>query len=177
MNIEKASLSIDELKQELDLRRVQLVDVRSGTEFAAGHVPGAVNIPLDQIESRLDDVNRRADLILICQSGSRASLCREWLAARGLHSSVVEGGTAGWRAAGFGVVSSTRARWSLERQVRLGAGLVILSGLALATFVDPAWLVLCGVAGVGLTVAGLTDFCAMARVLAKMPWNRPVKLA
>ena len=51
-----------------------LVDVRSPAEFAAGHIPGAVNIPMEQIESRLDDLNPNGPVILICQTGQRARM-------------------------------------------------------------------------------------------------------
>ena len=59
-----------------------------------------------------------------------------------------------------------------ERQVRLGAGLLVLTGAILALTVDSHWLFFCGCVGLGLTFAGLTDICAMGIVLEKMPWNK-----
>jgi rhodanese-related sulfurtransferase len=50
----------------------QLVDVRSASEFSAGHIPGAVNIPMDQIEGRLADLRPNVPVVLICQAGKRA---------------------------------------------------------------------------------------------------------
>jgi hypothetical protein len=85
--------------------------------------------------------------------------------------SVLEGGTGAWIQAGLPVVASVRTRWSLERQVRLGAGLLALTGCILALTVNPRWVFLCGFVGLGLTFAGLTDICAMGIVLGKMPWN------
>jgi rhodanese-related sulfurtransferase len=148
-----------------------LVDVRSASEFASGHIPGAVNIPMDQIESRLDDLNRHVPNVLICQSGKRASITAGLLDPCQLQISVLEGGTQAWIQAGLPVVANLKTRWSLERQVRLGAGLMVLTGAVLALTLNPLWVLLCGFAGLGLTFAGLTDICGMAIILGKIPWN------
>jgi rhodanese-related sulfurtransferase len=149
-----------------------LVDVRSGSEFASGHIPSAVNIPLDQIEARLDDLGRNLPILLICQSGTRARIAAGLLEPCQRQISVLEGGTKAWIDAGLPVVASVKTRWSLERQVRLGAGLVVLTGAFLALTVNSGWLFLCGFVGLGLTFAGLTDICAMGMILEKMPWNK-----
>lgn len=149
-----------------------LVDVRSSTEFASGHVPGAVNIPMDQIETRLDDLGLNLPIILICQSGTRARMAATLLEPCHRQITVLEGGTKAWIEAGLPVVASVKTRWSLERQVRLGAGLLVLSGAILALTVNPRWLFLCGFVGLGLAFAGLTDICGMGIILAKMPWNK-----
>ena len=60
----------------------------------------------------------------------------------------------------------------MERQVRLGAGLLVLLGVVLSLFWDRAWIALSAFVGLGLTFAGLTDICGMAFLLAKMPWNK-----
>ena len=60
----------------------------------------------------------------------------------------------------------------MERQVRLGAGLLVLLGVVLSLFWDRAWISLSAFVGLGLTFAGLTDICGMAFLLAKMPWNK-----
>jgi len=150
------------------------VDVRSGTEFASGHIPGAVNIPMDQIEARFDDLGLNLDLsiVLICQSGKRARMTAGLLEPCQRQISVLEGGTRAWIEAGLPVVASVKTRWSLERQVRLGAGLLVLASAILALTVNPRWVFLCGFVGLGLTFAGLTDICAMGIILEKMPWNK-----
>jgi len=149
-----------------------LVDVRSGSEFASGHIPGAVNIPLDQIEARLDDLGCNFPIILICQSGTRARIAASLLEPCQRRISVLEGGTKAWIDAGLPLVASVKTRWSLERQVRLGAGLLVLTGATLALTVNSLWFFLCGFVGLGLTFAGLTDICAMGMILEKMPWNK-----
>lgn len=149
-----------------------LVDVRSGTEFASGHIPGAVNIPMDQIEARLDDLGVNVPLVLICQAGKRARMTAGLLAPCQRRITVLDGGTKAWIDAGFPVVASVKTRWSLERQVRLGAGLLVLVGAVLALIMNPLWVFLCGLVGLGLSFAGLTDICAMGILLGKMPWNK-----
>jgi len=150
----------------------QTVDVRSATEFAAGHVPGAVNIPMDEIESRVDDLRKDFRTILVCQSGKRASMTQALLAEQRDDLCVLRGGTEAWERAGFPLVRSTRMRWALERQVRLGAGLLVVTGLILGIVAGHAWFWLAGFAGCGLIVAGTTNYCAMANLLALLPWNR-----
>ena len=151
--------------------QVQLVHVRSASEFASGHIPGAVNIPMDQIEARLDDLAFNDPIVLVCQTGKRARMTAGLLEPCHRQIAVLEGGTKAWIDAGHPVVSSVKTRWSLERQVRLGAGLLALAGAILALTVNPLWVFLCGFIGLGLTFAGLTDICAMGILLEKMPWN------
>jgi len=153
----------------------QLVDVRSAGEFAAGHVPGAVNISLEEIERRLGDLNAEQTLVLICKGGTRAGIAAEFLKDKRGNVAVLQGGTEAWAKAGLPLVVSAKSRWALERQVRLAAGLLVLTSVMLSLTVYPPMLYLAGFVGLGLTGAGLTDFCPMAILLAKMPWNRPHK--
>jgi rhodanese-related sulfurtransferase len=150
----------------------QFIDVRSPSEFSAGHIPGAINIPMDQIESRLDDLSRAKPIVLICQMGKRARMTAGLLEPCQLQLSVLEGGTSSWIQAGHPIVQSVRSRWSLERQVRLGAGVLVLTASALSLLWKPGWLFLAAFVGLGLTFAGLTDICPMAEILQRMPWNK-----
>jgi rhodanese-related sulfurtransferase len=150
-----------------------LVDVRSASEFATGHIPGAMHMPLEQIESRVDDLDAKLPIILICKSGQRARLAAAVLEPCRPEAKVLEGGTDAWRKAGLPLVAISNTRWSLERQVRLGAGLLPLTGAVLGILVSTRWVYLAGLIGLALTMAGLTDFCPMALLLSKMPWNGP----
>jgi rhodanese-related sulfurtransferase len=150
----------------------QWIDVRSLTEYVAGHIPGAVNIPMEQIEVRLEDLAANVPILLICQAGKRARMVAGLIEPCRKDVRVLEGGTAAWKAAGLPLVASTNSRWSLERQVRLVAGLLILASLVLAGTVHPYWLGLTGFVGLGLTFAGATDLCLMAALLVRLPWNR-----
>jgi rhodanese-related sulfurtransferase len=154
-------------------RQLLLVDMRSASEFGTGHIPGAINMPLEQLESRVDDLAKECSVVLICKSGQRAHLAGAFLEPCRENTRVLDGGTDAWRHAGLPLVTSIATRWSLERQVRLGAGLMTLTSVLLAAMVNAHWLYLAAIAGAGLTIAGLTDFCPMALVLSKMPWNGP----
>ena len=127
---------------------------------------------MDEIESRLPDLPAGGQIVLVCQAGKRAEMTRALLADRVADLSVLRGGADAWSAAGLPLVASTRTRWALERQVRLGAGLLVLTGVILGFLVDHAWFGLAAFVGAGLVVAGSTNFCAMAYLLALLPWNR-----
>jgi rhodanese-related sulfurtransferase len=151
--------------------QVLLVDVRSASEYGTGHIPGAMNVLLEQVESRVEDLGQAVPVILICKSGQRARMAAGLLEPCRQNTKVLGGGTDAWRKAGMPLVTSIATPWSLERQVRLGAGLMALSGALLGATLSANWLYLAGFAGLGLTLAGLTDFCPMALLLSKMPWN------
>jgi rhodanese-related sulfurtransferase len=151
--------------------RPQIVDVRTTSEFAAGHIPCAINIPMDQFEARRKDLRLEHAVVLACAAGSRAQIVAGWL-PESADVKVLEGGTEAWIKEGFEVVRSARTRWSLERQVRLGAGLMVLAGTALAVTGVSWGIWLAMFVGAGLTFAGATDICMMGILLAKAPWNQ-----
>lgn len=167
-------MNVSELRTELETgKHLQLVDVRNPDEFAAGHVPGAVNVPIDQIESRLGDLSRQGPVVLLCQSGNRAQMACELIQQHHPELLVLEGGTIAWADAGLPVVRTTRTRWSIDRQVRLWAGFLVLTGTILSVTVNPLWVYLAMFAGGGLTFAAITDLCPIVFLLRKMPWNQP----
>ncbi len=143
---------------------IELIDVRTPVEFAALHALGARNVPLDRIGA--DDVG--PGVCLICQSGTRAKQDNEKL---GGELTCVEGGTAAWQAAGLPVIEGKKTI-SLERQVRISAGSLVLLGVIIGILIHPGWLGISAFVGAGLVFAGITDTCGMGLMLAKMPWNR-----
>ena len=148
----------------------RLIDVRSAAEFAVGHIPGAINVPLEQVEERTADIGD-GPVTMICEAGTRAAIAAGWLESR-QSVSVLQGGTAAWKRAGFPLVACAPSRWALERQVRLVAGVIVLAATLLAVTVNLKWVYLAMFVGAGLTFAGATNICGMAVVLARMPWNR-----
>lgn len=155
-------------------RKVSLIDVRTPAEFREIHVPFAVNCSLDRLS--VAEVQSRCPsaepVYIICKSGSRGSQACQKLEAAGLSNVInVEGGTAAWEAVGLPVVRGKKAI-SLERQVRIAAGTLVLTGAALGFFIHPAWIGLSAFIGAGLIFAGVTDTCGMAMMLARMPWNQ-----
>ncbi|MFC4785776.1 rhodanese-like domain-containing protein [Nocardioides sp. MAHUQ-72] len=77
-----------------------LIDVREPGEYAAGHVPGAVLIPMGQLTSRLDELDRTVPVHLICASGNRSGAMTDILAARRFDAVNVLGGTSAWAHSG-----------------------------------------------------------------------------
>lgn len=150
-----------------------LIDVRTPAEFREVHVPFAVNVPLDRISPEaVRDAAKGAPVFVICRSGQRAQKACEQLAKSGMEAlTLVEGGTQGWVDAGLDADRGQKAI-SLERQVRIAAGALVVAGSALAFFVHPYWLALPAFVGAGLVFAGITDTCGMAMILARMPWNQ-----
>lgn len=149
-----------------------VIDVRSGAEFESDRVPGSRWIPLDRLDERLDEVRATpAPRLLMCKSGARAQRASDLLATHHVAGlTVVQGGLDAYAAAG-GTVEHGRARMSLERQVRIAAGSLVVLGILLS-FVHPAFLGLSAFVGAGLVFAGITDYCGMGLLLAKAPWNR-----
>lgn len=153
---------------------VELIDVRTPVEFREVHVEFARNVPLDQLDAAKVADGRSGSsqpLYVICRSGSRGKQACEMLQAAGYTNVVnVEGGTKAWDEAGLPVVRGQKAM-SLERQVRIAAGTLVLVGALLGYFAHPYWIGLSAFAGAGLIFAGVTDTCGMAMLLARMPWN------
>ena len=156
--------------------KLQLLDVRTPAEHAEVHVPGVQLAPLDRLDARLAaEIGCAQDqpVFLLCRTGNRAKQAAEKLEKSGYtQCHVVEGGTMAWAEAGLPVNRGTSKVISLERQVRIAAGAIVLIGVLLAQFVHPAFIWLSGFVGAGLTFAGITDWCGMGMLIAKLPWNQ-----
>lgn len=173
--------ALDPRQARSRLHELTVIDVRTPGEYAGGHIPGALNIPLDQLDRALPDIRtaaQRGEILVVCASGARSEHACRTLAENGIQTATLAGGTSAWAAQGHDLhqADGTRsATWSMERQVRLVAGSVVLLGLALGEVVHPAIRLLsAGIAG-GLVYSALTNTCGMAAMLAKLPYNRPRK--
>ncbi|MFT5530779.1 MAG: rhodanese-related sulfurtransferase [Candidatus Poriferisodalaceae bacterium] len=126
---------------------IRILDVRTGGEFESGHIPGSYNVPLDTLGEHVRDLaDVERSVVLVCQSGGRATQAHSRLSAAGkdtLH--ILEGGMVAWNAAGGDVAHGETDRWAMDRQVRFTAG---------------------------LTYSAVSNTCAMAAVLAKLPYNQ-----
>ncbi len=155
---------------------IELIDVRTPVEFREVHVDIAKNVPLDQLNPaqlmQSQNGSRNEPLYLICRSGSRGQqACDKFLKAGFTNVVNVEGGTLACVDAGLTVVRGQKAI-SLERQVRIAAGLMVLLGVILGTVSNQGFLGIAGFVGIGLVFAGITDTCGMGLILAQMPWNK-----
>jgi rhodanese-related sulfurtransferase len=150
-----------------------VIDVRTPVEFAEVHVPQARNIPLDELKPNTLQLQKDQPAYLLCRSGQRATKAAEKFTREGFTEPVVvEGGTQAWIAANLAVTRGTTKVISLERQVRIAAGAIVFTGVLLAHFVNYNFIWLSGFVGAGLVFAGITDFCGMGLLLAKLPWNK-----
>lgn len=151
-----------------------IVDVRTPGEFDTTHIRGSYNVPLDLLTEHTADLAERMHdhVVLVCQSGARASKACSALHEAGFDAvDVLEGGIAAYQAAG-GTVVRRGTRWAMDRQVRMTAGSLVLLGILAGQLIHPRLGLLAGAIGAGLTYSALSDSCAMASVLSKMPWNR-----
>lgn len=156
--------------------KIDLIDVRTPVEYGELHATNARNVPLDRLDPatvlQARNGSRDEPLYLICRSGSRGrQACEKFLAAGFTNVVNVEGGTLAWAECGLPVVRGKKAI-SLERQVRIAAGLLVLLGALLGWLVHPAFIGLSAFVGAGLVFAGITDTCGMGLLLARMPWNQ-----
>lgn len=166
-------LSPQEVKARLDAGRAQLIDIREPDEFARSHVPGALSQPLSGWEAAHLTVDPDADVVFTCRSGMRTAGACDRLAARVTGGAyVLSGGLDGWTKAGFPVATDAKAPLEIMRQVQIAAGSLVLLGVVLGFAVAPAFFGLSAFVGAGLTFAGATGFCGMARLLMMAPWNR-----
>jgi rhodanese-related sulfurtransferase len=171
-----ATISPRQLAERHQAGSVDLIDVRTPVEFREVHVEFARNVPLDRLDTAAIVQTRNGSpdepLYVICHSGGRGRKACEKLLAAGLTNVVnVEGGTTACVEAGLPVVRGRKAM-SLERQVRIAAGLLVLLGVLLGWLVHPVLYGLSAFVGAGLVFAGVTDFCGMGLLLARMPWNQ-----
>lgn len=167
------TVAAGELRALLEAHRdVRILDVRTAGEFETAHIPGAYNIPLDDLPEAVAELAAVADeLVVVCQSGARASKACVALREAGLtRVELLDGGMQAWQAAG-GQVRTGRPRWAMERQVRLVAGSIV-AGSILASVRWPRARFVAGAIGGGLTFAAVSNTCAMASLLGRLPYNR-----
>jgi rhodanese-related sulfurtransferase len=155
---------------------LDLIDVRTPAEYREVHLDFARNIPLDQLDPtavmQARNGSHNEPLYLVCRSGSRGEKACEKFRHAGFTNVInVDGGILACEQAGMSLVRGKKTI-SLERQVRITAGLLVLLGTMLGWLIHPAFIGLSAFVGAGLVFAGITDTCGMGMLLARMPWNR-----
>jgi rhodanese-related sulfurtransferase len=152
-----------------------LIDIREADEHARERIPGSRHHALSRIDR--ENPARAGDDIVIfhCRSGARTKGNAGKLAANvpgSCETYILDGGIDAWKKAGLPVSLDRSQPIDLMRQVQIAAGSLVLIGVVLGAAVDPRLYALSGLVGAGLTFAGVTGFCGMARLLGAMPWNR-----
>lgn len=173
---EYSTIRVSKLMELCKAGSINVIDVRTPVEFREVHAECARNVPLDQLSRELSSSlwNGTHDqpLYVICNSGNRSAKACQELARAGREDVFdVEGGLQAWIDSGLPVIRGKKAV-SLERQVRIVAGGIVLVGAILSVAVHPYFAGISAFVGAGLMFAGFTDTCGMALMLAKLPWNR-----
>ena len=151
---------------------IPLIDVRTPAEFGSVHANGAINHPMESFDLNSLNFSKTKEVHVICQSGGRSIKVCQKLEAAGFEQVVnIDGGTSAWVSAALPVNKGKKAM-SLERQVRIAAGALVVIGAVVGHFYNPAGYGLSAFVGAGLVFAGVTDTCGMGMIIAKMPWNR-----
>jgi rhodanese-related sulfurtransferase len=162
-------------RQLIERNKAVLIDIREPEEHAREHIVGARLVPISGFDQHDFDRDHDKAVIVHCRSGMRTAEHAASIIARGFpRAFALEGGLEAWKKAGLPVHVDRSRPIELIRQVQIGAGALVLLGLALALAINPWFAALSAFVGAGLVFAGATGFCGMARLLAVMPWNRGV---
>lgn len=167
------TISALELKEKLDRHEVILIDVREKGEYRGEHIEGAILNSLSQFSPQNIPNYPEKEVILYCQTSNRSYQAGQKLLAVGYEEVVhLQGGLNEWKQYQLPTKINKNAPISIMRQVQIIAGTLIITGTVLGAFVSPYFLILSGFVGCGLLFAGVTGICAMANLLAKLPYNR-----
>ena len=170
------NISVDELNARLKTAAQDsdtlYLDVRMPSEYRAEHVSGLKNIELDVLSDHLDEVKGYKSAVLFCASGNRSVKAAKILAPHIQEVINVKGGLVDWKHADLPTVKGTATGISVMRQVQIVVGVGTLLGALLSQIHDPRFIWLSAFFGAGLLLAGLTNTCALATGLRRMPWNR-----
>ncbi len=171
------NISAKQFKNAWDLKKDDsesiFINVCTPAEYKEAHIEGVINIPLDELKSHLNELADKREIYIHCRSGNRSGKAVELIKKSGIKADIFEmqGGLLAWEEMNFPIKSVTN-RIPIIRQVMIVAGLLIIVGVLLAQFVHPLFIYLPVVVGLGLLISGISGWCGMALVLAKMPWNK-----
>ena len=169
------SVSAQQLAVLAGSGKLHILDVRTPGEFASLRIAGSVNVPFERLDPPALLARFGADppLYCVCQTGTRSQLAADRLRAAGFTNVVhVDGGTNAWTSAELPLLRGERSVISLERQVRIAAGLISVLGIIAGALIHPAGYVVSALVGAGLFYAGVSNTCGMSMVLARLPWNQ-----
>ncbi len=162
------------LKNWLDKSEAILVDVREPGENRAESIPSAQLLSLGQVSLQTLPDSEEKKIVIHCRSGQRSRTACETLLAQNPKLDIynLEGGLLAWKQAGFPVKTAKDRVLPLPQQVQVIIGSSITLSVLLGYLLSPHFFTLAGLLGFGLLYNGLTGWCALAKFLAKMPWNQ-----
>lgn len=156
-----------------------VLDVRTAAEVKAAALPNCLHIPLHELTpARLQEEITKSGkngscVYLLCQGGKRAEMAADQLKGQiDAELVVIDGGMNAVKQSNIPLAVTGKKVIPLERQVRIAAGLLVITGAVLGTWFNPAFYGLSAFVGAGLIFAGVTDICPMGMLIAKAPWNK-----
>lgn len=156
-----------------------IIDVREADEFKTEHIANALSVPLSSLEKGVEMLNLPEDKTVIfqCLKGSRGQMAYERIQNLGTYKNTilnVEGGIEAWKEQGLPVIQANAASStiSLFRQIQITVGFLLILCVLLGFGGAPVAFIVTGLLGCGLLFAGLTGWCGLGMVLARMPWNK-----
>lgn len=158
---------------------IKILDVRTPAEIHSERLPNSIHLPLQELtlasfqaSTANQDISTDDTIYILCGSGIRAEKARQLMDESTTQKLlVIEGGINALKQQPVTIIKQSGGVPSLERQVRIAAGSLVLLGILLA-MVNPLFLFLSAFVGAGLVFAGVTDNCGMALLLTRMPWNQ-----
>ncbi len=152
---------------------VKLLDVRSALEFSQARIKDSINVPIDMLSSKINELSQSGQkYIVLCRTGNRSPMAADMLIESGIQGvRVMEGGITRWQKEGIPVIKG-EGGISLERQVRAAAGLLVFCGIILSWLAHWSFILISLFVSCGLIYAGLTDNCLMGMLLMKLPYNK-----
>jgi rhodanese-related sulfurtransferase len=167
------TLKAKELYEEIEANPDSfcIIDVRSDDEYNSGTISGARCIPYNQLKSKIESIPKDKKVVLFCKSGARSAKAHKLFSNfNNVHQ--LEGGISSWIIDKLPILKRRPSSISIQRQVMILAGSIVAIGTLLAITVDKQFYLIPLLVGLGLCFAGISDFCGLALLLEKMPWNK-----
>lgn len=149
-----------------------LIDVRETTEYQQEHISGAISVPLSTLDTHDFTQYTGKKVIIHCLMGGRGVKACEKIAGKCDSLLHLTGGLQAWKQAGYAtIVAEGKKNIPLMQQVQITIGTMLILLALLSFLISKNFIILILLIGMGLIFSGLTGFCGLALLLAKMPWN------
>ena len=168
-------VSPKELNKWIESNTAVVVDVREVIEYNEKHIKQATNLPLSEVSLKHKNMpeHKGKKLVFHCKTGRRSTMACEKILAEGCEFEVwnLAGGIEAWSSDNLPIESLAKVI-SINRQVMITAGSIVLLGMLLGSLIHQGYYLLSTFVGAGLVFAGATGNCYMEKLLLKMPWNK-----
>ena len=160
-------------KDQENFQKMLIIDIREPDEYVREHIPGSINIPLNQLDEKNFSDQKETPVIFYCKLGSRTSMAKQTLINTGFKNIYcLKDGIEQWKRCGNQIKKNKKYPLEIMRQVQIVAGILIIIGVILSYLISPWFNMLSAFVGMGLLLAGISGFCGMAKLLKFFPWNQ-----